>query len=104
MEGVTYMNLNLNYEGFEEYLVVRRELNDGIQYIFRFPNDRGASVIKSPYSHAYEYDKWELAVVRWRDNDYELDDHSGITGNCDCIRVWLDDKEVRELLKQIQEL
>ena len=33
------MNLNLNYEGFETYLVRRLEWSDGVEYQFRFEND-----------------------------------------------------------------
>ena len=95
------MNFDLNYEGFEEYLVVRRELNDGIQYKFRFPNDYGASVIKDEYSYGGKLDLWELAVVLWDGDDYELVYDSSITFD---VEGCLTDEEVRDLLKQIKEL
>ena len=95
------MNFDLNYEGFEEYLVVRRELNDGIQYKFRFPNDYGASVIKDEYSYGGKLDLWELAVVLWDGDDYELVYDPSITFD---VEGCLTDEEVRDLLKQIKEL
>ena len=48
------MNFNLNYEGFEDYLLKRTDLSDfrkGVHYLFKFPNNRGASVIKHTGSY-----------------------------------------------------
>lgn len=60
-------NLSLNIKDFEEYLwdteEVRINEHIGIRYIFRFPNDYGASVVKCYGSFGYEQDLWELAVL-----------------------------------------
>ena len=67
-------DLNLNYEGFEEYLVEREdsptmncnfEEAPGVRYVFRFENNYGASVVKHLGSYGYDEDLWELAVIRF---------------------------------------
>ena len=40
------MNLILNHEGFENYLVEKNYIFGGIQYKFKFDNMYGASIIK----------------------------------------------------------
>ena len=105
------MNLELNYEGFEKYLVhTRYRIGPmGIQYLFKFDNEFGASVIKiEGFSHGYDDDLWELAIVQWRSPDeYHLVYMNGITGDdddSDDVYGYLTDKEVRDLLKKIKEL
>ena len=66
-------NFNLNYESFEEYLVERIDSSTrvcfrkqpGVQYIFRFENNYGASVVKRLGSYGYDQDLWDLAVIRF---------------------------------------
>ena len=95
------MNLNLNYEGFEDYLVYMKPKNGGIQYQFRFDNNYGASVIKGPYSYGGDRDLWELAVISWDRGEYEIRYDTDITSD---VEGYLEDEEVRDLLKQIKEL
>lgn len=105
-ERSIYTNFNLNYEGFDEYLLKRTDLSDfrkGVHYLFKFPNNRGASVIKHTGSHGYSEDLWELGVIRFGTDDdiwgldYETEITCGVTGS-------LTDEDVRELLKRIKEL
>ena len=98
-----FMNFDLNYEGFEEYFVGKQPKNGGIQYKFKFPNGYGASVIKSPYSYGGILDLWELAVILWNKDgeEYELVYDTKITFD---VEGCLEECEVRDLLKQIQEL
>lgn len=42
-----------------------RELNGGVQALFRFPNGFGASVVQSIGSYGHEDGLWELAVLKW---------------------------------------
>ena len=34
-----------------------------VQYIFEFPNNYGASVIKAPGTFGYKYDLWEVLHI-----------------------------------------
>lgn len=97
------MNLNLNYEGFEEYLVNKHivPFNGGIGYKFKFDNRRGASVIKHAHSHGSDKDLWELVVLYWWDDEWEFDYDTPITND---IIGYLTDEDVRNLLQQIKDL
>ena len=132
-------NLNLNYEGFEEYLVERTDSSTrvclrkqpGVQYVFRFENNYGASVVKRLGTYGYDQDLWELAVIRFgkydelyieyfekHDCDEELaelfdededgeDDVYDLTYDTpitDDIEGYLTDEDVRNLLARIKEL
>ena len=96
------MNLKLNYEGFEQHLYRKGILMDGYQYLFKFPNGHGASVVKHRGSYGSDEDLWELAVVGFVDNGrWGLDYTTPIT---DDVLGWLTDDDVRNYLKQIEEL
>lgn len=96
------MNLDLNYEGFEEFLVERYPDMDGVHYVFRFANDYGASVIKVSGSYGYRNDQWELGVVIFdEDGQYELTYDTPITKD---VIGYLTDEDVRDLLGRIKEL
>lgn len=98
-------NLRLNYCGFEDYYVTHNPNLGGIQYIFRFANDYGASVIKLPDIHTGSCvgRLWELAVIEFGDlfHGYIL---SYDTPIADDVVQNLTDTEVRELLGKIKEL
>lgn len=101
------MNLNLDYTGFEKYLINRYEREDvnGIGYVFKFDNNHGASVIKNDCSYGGPMDTWELAVLLFDDEEapdkYELDYDTPIT---DDVIGHLDDARVRDILGEIQKL
>ena len=40
-----------------------KSINGGIQYIAKFDNGYGASIIRHSFSYGNEYDLWELAVL-----------------------------------------
>lgn len=94
-------NLNLNYEGFDAYLVKKQPKFDGVLYQFRFENDYGASVIKHEYSYGSNEDLWELAVLIWRGDDCKLDYDTDITAD---VEGYLTDEDVRNLLQRIKDL
>lgn len=103
-------HLNLNYEGFEEYLVKRKDIPTiywteeapGVRYVFRFENNYGASIIKLFGSYGYEEDLWELAVIQFNeDGKYYLTDDTPITED---VEGYLTDEDVRNLLARIKEL
>lgn len=106
------MNLNLNYEGFEKFLLKRISrdtelmgyvgIQEGVQYIFKFDNGFGASVIKRWSSYGHEDDLWELGVITFdRYDEWELTYDTPITGDVIGYRT---DEEIRNLLKEIKEL
>ena len=135
-------NLNLNYEGFEEYLIERTDSSTriglrklpGVQYVFRFENNYGASVVKRLGSYGYDQDLWDLAVIRFgkydelcieyfenhdcdeeleesdEDEDAEDEDEDDVyilaydTPITDDIVGRLTDEDVRNLLARIKEL
>ena len=70
------VNLSLNVNEMEEYLLNTYESdimgNLGMQYIFRFPNNYGASVVKQYGCYGYENDKWELACILFN-HDEDID-------------------------------
>ena len=94
------MNLILNHEGFDNCLV-KRTLFNGIQYIFKFENGYGASVVKHFGSYGHDKGLWELAVLKFDGDEWHLCYDTEITD--DVIR-YLTDEEVRELLGDIKVL
>lgn len=101
------MNLNLNYEGFEENLFKRYNDSyfEGIHYIFKFDNGYGASVIKHSGSYGREEDLWELAVIEFYKTDSELSYHLCYdTPITDDVIGYLTDQEIRKYLQQIKDL
>lgn len=95
------MNLNLNYEEFKDYLLKRKPLFDGVQYLFRFPNNYGASIVKHLGSYGSSRDLWELAVIYFDGDEWDLAYDTEITGN---VEGYLTDQDVIELLRRIQAL
>ena len=95
------MNYVLNYAGYESFLVQRKDVFECVQYIFRFKNDYGASVIKHEGSYGNLNDLWELAVIKWNGNDWDIDYETPITGD---VLGHLTDDEVRCALSDIRSL
>lgn len=73
----------------------------GVQKIYRFDNNFGASVIKRPGSYGYDQDLWELAVIWFSGDNWHLDYDTPITGDVLGCLTW---EEVEELLVRISEL
>lgn len=112
------VNLSLNVNEMEEYLINSYEdyvLDKiGIHYIFRFPNNYGASVVKQYGCYGYENDKWELACILF---DNEKDNIDIPVVPTEYMIVYppslftrgiplgnLTDKEVYNILKDIKKL
>jgi hypothetical protein len=97
------MNFVLNHKGYEENLIAQRPVNMGVQYVFRFENGYGASVIKGPYTYGGPQDLWELAVLRFTGNgdEFDLCYDTEITGD---VLGYRENEEIRELLLQIKGL
>ena len=98
------MTLKLNCGAFESYIVNERELFGGIQYLFRFENNYGASVIKHDGSYGRWHDLWELAVVKFTGESNEEWNLCYETEITDDVIGELDDGDVRDLLDRIRGL
>ncbi len=96
------MNLNLCYEGFESNLIARKPLYDGVQYVFRFANGYGASVVKHFGSYGHDSDLWELAVIHFvGEIEWDLVYNTDITSD---VEGFLSDEDVINLLNRIKYL
>ena len=97
----------LNFEEFREYLFVERHNHprwgneDNFQYIFKFPNEYGASIIKHRGSYGYEEDLFELAVLLFDNGEWELTYKTPITAD---VLGYLSNEEVLETLQKIKNL
>jgi hypothetical protein len=89
-------NLQINAE-LQKHLQRTDSVHDGIQYVFKFENNYGASVIRHQYSYGGSKGLWEIAVLK----DDELDYTSPITND---IVGWLDQDGVTDTLFQISKL
>ncbi len=95
------MNLKLNCGDFEKYLLKTNYYANGIQYLFRFENNYGASVIKNDMSYGHISDLWELAVAIFVDGDWDLCYGTPIT---DDVLGTLTNDEVLDILAKIKSL
>jgi hypothetical protein len=90
-------------------LISEKVFFDGVQELYRFDNDYGASVVSHRLSYGGEDGLWELAVIKWdnytglesHEGEYEIVYHTPIT---DDVVGWLTWPMVAELLKQIEAL
>lgn len=99
------MELFLNDGNFDVNVIDVRDLQDGgIQYLYKFDNGYGASVVKRIGSYGHEEDLWELAVIKFYGddgNDWGLVYDTKI--NPDVIG-YLSDNDVQEILSGIKNL
>jgi len=95
----------LEYERFEKYYIGDNG-HKGQQWIFRFENGYGASVIKHYGSYGFEDDLFELAVIYFDDNSkadpkWFLSYNTPITDN---VIGYLTNNDVLRYLIKIQRL
>ena len=88
-------------EKFKEYLKIDEKYLGGPHKVYKFPNNYGASVIKNKYSYGGKENLWEVGVV-WFDGDkYDLTYSTPITND---VLGYLTDEEVENALEQIKNL
>jgi len=83
-----------------------KPINEGIQYIAKFPNNYGASIVKHSFSYGNEKGLWELAVIKYDPNEsdiynFELTYSTPITND---VLGHLTEEEVNKTLKDIESL
>ena len=100
-------NLKIN-EDMKIYNIKTHKPNFGPvdkQWLFRFPNDYGASVVINDCSYGHENGLFELAVIKYQDNEWEeeweIDYSTPITND---VLGYLRSKDVMEYLYQIKNL
>lgn len=93
--------LGLMFVGEFKQFLVDEDHDWGHHYIFRFPNNYGASVIKNASSYGNAQDLWEMALIFFDEDDnwdltYERDFDDDVKG-------YLTDDNVIELLEKIKQ-
>lgn len=99
----------LNYEGFEKYYLDNKYnnnekdswINGKQQWLFRFENNYGASVIKHWGSYGFEDDLFELAVAYFDGDDWIITYNTPITND---VIGHLTNNDVLGYLHKIQRL
>ena len=90
------------YDKFKNNLIESKDLLDGVQTIFKFDNMYGASVIKHRYSYGGYLGLWELAVIKYQDDDkWDIVYYTKLT---DDVLGFLTDDDVCCYLEQIKHL
>lgn len=74
---------------------------DGEQLLHRFENGFGASQIRHSMSYGGPQGFWEVAVIKWNGDKWDITYDTPIT---DDVIGWLDGREVNLLLETISNL
>jgi len=83
-------------------LLEKKELHNGVQFIFKFDNMFGASVVRHEKSYGGNAGFWELAVIKFdNENEWHIDSTTKITSD---VLGFLVPKEVESALKKINKL
>ena len=75
--------------------------SSGTQRVYRFPNGYGASVVRFRFSYGADRGLWELAVLKFRDSDWDLTYDTPITND---VIGHLSESDVESTLDQIAAL
>lgn len=84
-------------EGF----LKENKLNGGVQKLYKFPNGYGASVVQHSFSYGKDRGLWELAVIKWKGEGFDLVYDTHIT---DDVLGYLTESDVIKTLGEIKEL
>lgn len=90
----------------EPFIEKPHGIGNGVQKLYRFDNGYGASVVRFTFafgvdSYGADQGLWEMAVIRWNGDDYELTYDTPVTSG---IEGWLSDDDVQEKLRAIRQL
>lgn len=85
-----------------DVIMTERPSSDGTQRLYRFTgNNYGASVISNRYSYGGKSGLWELAVIKWDGDDFDICYDTPITDN---VIGYLTEEDVVDILMQIKAL
>lgn len=73
----------------------------GVQKLYRFDNGFGASVVRHKFSYGAEEGKWELAVIKFDGDNWDLTYETEVA---DDVVGYLSESEAEEYLDQIAAL
>lgn len=81
----------------------KKELNGGVQYLAKFNNGYGASIIQHDFSYGKDRGLWELAVIFYHEDgvNFSLSYDTHIT---DDVLGYLTEEEVNKYLQEIEKL
>jgi hypothetical protein len=88
--------LTINTE-LQKHLQETNAINEGWQYVFKFENNYGASVVQHAFSYGHESGQWEIAVLK----DGELTYETPITQD---VLGWQTQEQVMDVLFAISKL
>ncbi len=94
----------MNHGRLEKMTYGPRWISDGpyVQYLFKFENGYGASVVKGNGTYGHESDRWELALIKWsNDHAWHITQHYKITND---VLGYLSVDEVLDTLDKIKDL
>lgn len=76
--------------------------HDGVQFIYKFPNNYGASVVQHSFSYGSEHGEQELAVIRFDGpHEFDLDYTTPITNDVIGYLSW---ERVEALIDEVEAL
>ena len=73
----------------------------GVQTILKFPNEYGASIVKFDGSYGFESGLWEMAVIRFEGEGWEITYDTPITND---VLGYLSKEDVITHLQEVQKL
>lgn len=94
------------FDKYKEYIVTYDDkFNGGEQYLFKFENNYGASVIRTNGSYGGTLQLWELAVIRWCTDSFDfLWTFSYANPIADDVIGFLSEEDVCKYLEDIKNL
>ena len=81
--------------------MINRMSNGGVQKLYKFPNGYGASVVRHSFSYGGDEGLWELAVIRYNGDHFDIDYGTPIT---DDVLGYLSEEGVDTILDKIAAL
>ena len=81
--------------------IIIRSKRKGTQIIIFFPNNYGASIIKTPFSYGGDRGLFELAVIKGNRDSWDICCDTPVT---DDVLGYLNSEDINKYLEQIEKL